>query len=157
MYGARSGAQKGAPAGRRNVACRARVDYDGSNGPYFNNDKSPLIRRNDGHGLGDLTVRYHRQGSISRLLSYRWSCPLLEPPPLSAPTGRFNVKRLSKPSGCLPSRTWYFLLSPRCSTYRRSLLSYRRIKSTAFFFFLLHVSHYDNVCFLRHHEGRSLR
>jgi len=71
MYGVRSGIQKGLPA-RRNVACRARVDYDGSNGPYFNNDKSPWFdATTDTVGLEDLTVRYHRQGSISWLLSYR--------------------------------------------------------------------------------------
>lgn len=133
MYGSRSGAQKGLPAGRRNVACRARVDYDGSNGPYFNNDKSPWFNATtDTAGLEDLTVRYHRKGSISWLLSYRWSCPLLDP------TGRFNMKRLSKPLGCLHEHD-IFYCPPRCSTYKCSR-SCHRIKSTAFFFYCASVT-----------------
>lgn len=148
MYGARSGAQKGLPAGRRNVACRARVDYDGSNGPYFNNDKSPWFdATTDTAGLGDLTVRYHRQGSISWLLSYRWSCPLLDPRPYRAIQHEAPLKVIR-----MPSFTNMIFSIVTGMFLPIDVRSYRKIKSTALFF-LLHVSHDDNVCFLRHHEG----
>lgn len=67
-------AQKGLLSGKRNVACRIRVDYDGLNGPYFNNDKSPWFdattatARLEKRSLWDITVRGL---SISWLLSYR--------------------------------------------------------------------------------------
>jgi len=60
-----AGAQKGLLSGKRNVACRIRVDYDGSNGPYFNNDKSPWFDATTATArLEEIAVRYHCQGSF---------------------------------------------------------------------------------------------
>lgn len=51
------------PAGGTSRMSRKSGPRDGSNGPYFNNDKSPQFDApTDMAGLEDLTVRYHRQG-----------------------------------------------------------------------------------------------
>lgn len=81
--------------------------HDGSNGPHFNNDKSPRFdATTDTAVLEDPTVRYHRQGSISWLLSYRRCSPC----PLPGPYGTTQDRAPLTATWILSSRTRYFLL-----------------------------------------------
>lgn len=119
MYrGARSWSTKATPVRqKKRRMSHTRVGYDGSNGPYFNNDKSPWFdaTTDTGRAWGDRREISPSGVSLSRNF-YLIDSPVLC---LRGPTGRFKTECLLLPfEYVLSSRKPYiFLLLSARSSY----------------------------------------